>query len=65
VANGLYRSKWCDFVSFDPKPPPEMQLFIKRFERNDKEIYHLENEVETFLHEVDATVAALQKKFGE
>lgn len=57
--------KWCDFVSFEPNLPPEMQLFIKRFERNDKEIYHLENEVEIFLNEVEQTVNALQKKFGE
>lgn len=55
--------KWCDFVSFDPRLPEEMQLFISRLERDDKELKHVENEVEIFLNEVAATVAALQGKF--
>lgn len=57
--------KWCDYASFDPRMPEEMQVFVKRFERDDKEIHHLENEVEIFLHEVAATVAALKDKFNE
>lgn len=54
--------KWCDFVSYDPRMPEGLQLFIKRFHRDDKEIYHLENEVEIFLHDVDAKVNALKEK---
>lgn len=57
--------KWCDFVSYDPSQNDKMQLFIKRFERDEKEIKHLENEVEIFLNEVKATVEELEKKFGE
>lgn len=57
--------KWCDFVSFDPRLPEDMQLFIKRVHRNDKEIKHLENEVEIFLNEVEATLNELKKKFQE
>lgn len=57
--------KWCDFVSFDPTQRENMQLFIKRLERDEKEIKHLENEVEIFLNEVAATVDKLQNKFGE
>lgn len=53
--------KWCDFVSYNPRLPEDMQLFIKRFERDDKEIKHVENEVEIFLNEVADTVSALQK----
>lgn len=58
------RRKWCDFVSFDPRLPDDMQLFIKRVTVDPKEMKHIENEVEIFLHEVAATVEALKKKFG-
>jgi len=54
--------RFCDFVSFDPRLPEDMQLFIKRFERDDKEIKHIENEVEIFLNEVDETVKALLER---
>lgn len=57
------KRKWCDFVSYDPRMPEKMQLFIKRFERDDKELYHIENEVELFLNEVDTTTKALAAKF--
>jgi hypothetical protein len=57
------RRKWCDFMSFDPRLPDDMQRFIKRYEPDEKEIKHVENEVETFLHEVAATVEQLEKKF--
>ena len=57
------KRQWCDFVSFDPRLPEDMQLFIKRFTFPEKEIKHLENEVEIFLNEVHATVTALERKF--
>jgi putative phage-type endonuclease len=50
---------WCDFVSFDPRLPPEMQLFIKRLERDDKRIAELEEMVSDFLAELDEKVAKL------
>lgn len=55
--------QWCDFVSFDPTQRENMQLFIQRIERDDKEIHHLENEVEIFLNEVIASVEKLNNKF--
>ena len=36
---------WCDFVSYDPRLPPDLQLFIKRIPRDDKYIQLLESEV--------------------
>lgn len=54
--------KWCDFVSFDPRMPEDMQLFIKRFERDDAEIKQVEKAVEEFLREVGSTVDDLQTK---
>jgi len=51
--------KWCDFVSYDPRMPPELQLFIKRVVRDDKRIAELEGEVVKFLEEVDETAKKL------
>lgn len=54
---------WCDFVSFDPRMPPEMQVFIKRVHRDAGLIAELERETITFLSEIDNTVSRLQAKF--
>jgi putative phage-type endonuclease len=55
--------KWCDFMSFDPRLPDDMQRFIQRYTPDEQEIRHVENEVEIFLNEVAATVEQLQNKF--
>jgi putative phage-type endonuclease len=57
--------KWCDFVSFDPRLPEDMQLFVKRFHYDREEVKRIEDEVEIFLNEVSATVEALEKKFRQ
>jgi putative phage-type endonuclease len=43
---------WCDFVSFDPRMPSDLQLWVKRVERDDQLIAELEEQVEEFLAEV-------------
>jgi len=53
--------QWCDFVSFDPRLPEAMQLFVKRVPRNQAVIAELETAVREFLSELDAKVAALTK----
>ena len=53
--------KWCDFVSFDPRMPKELQLFIKRIDRDDAYIDMLEKEVVSFLKELDAKIEKLEK----
>jgi putative phage-type endonuclease len=50
---------WCDFVSYDPRMPEGLQLFIKRTVRDDKYIAELEEEVIQFLAEVDDKVNKL------
>jgi hypothetical protein len=55
--------QWCDFVSFNPELPEDMQLFIKRLHRNEDTIAKLEREVRIFLEEVDETVRELENKF--
>lgn len=54
---------WCDFVSFDPRLPEEMQLFVARIERDDKLIASLEKDVTDFLAELDAKVAGLRERY--
>jgi len=55
---------WCDFASFDPRLPEEIRLFVKRFHRDDARIAELEEEVRTFLFELDTTVRRLVKLYG-
>lgn len=54
---------WCDFVSFDPRLPPEKQIFIRRVERDDAMISELEREAKIFLAEIDETIAKLNRKY--
>lgn len=50
---------WCDFVSFDPRMPKNLRLFIRRFPRDEPMIAAVEMEVEQFLSEVEAMVEQL------
>ena len=52
--------KWCDFVSFDPRMPENLQIFVQRVERNDVYIKMLEEEVRVFLEEIDQKVEILR-----
>ena len=45
-------AKWCDFVSFDPRVPKDLQLFVVRVERDQEYIDAMEVEVKQFLSEV-------------
>lgn len=55
---------WCDFASFDPRLPEAMRLYVKRFYRDNERIAELEDEVRTFLFELDTTVSRLLKAYG-
>lgn len=55
--------QWCDFVSFDPRMPAEMQIDIRRVHRDPVVIAELEIEVRKFLGEVADTVERLEKQF--
>jgi putative phage-type endonuclease len=52
---------WCDFVSYDPRLPAHLQMFIKRVPADSARIGELEAEVKSFLTEVDDTIAKLSK----
>lgn len=55
--------EWCDFASFDPRLPGEMQLHVQRVERDDELLTEIETEVTTFLKEIADAVADLEAKF--
>lgn len=55
------RRQWCDFVSFDPRMPEDLQLLIVRYERDEEFVEELEKEVKSFLGEVDETVKKLEE----
>jgi len=57
--------QWCDFVSFNPSFPSEMQLYVQRVHRDDAMIAELEKEARIFLSEVDQTISKLTTKYRQ
>jgi putative phage-type endonuclease len=57
--------KFCDFVSYDPRMPENMRLFIKRMPRDDKRIAELEGEIAAFLLEMAVKLSELNSLYGE
>jgi putative phage-type endonuclease len=55
---------WCDYVSYDPRLPPRMQLYVKRVPRDLSHILELEDAVATFLAEIDQRVRDLGALYG-
>jgi putative phage-type endonuclease len=53
------KRQWCDFVSFDPRFPQHLQLYVTRVLRDDVMVKSLENEVAQFLDELGAMVTTL------
>ena len=53
--------KWCDFVSYDPRLPENLQLFVQRIELDEDYAKKLQNEVVMFLVEVNEKVEKLRK----
>jgi predicted phage-related endonuclease len=56
------RREWCDFVSFDPRLPNGLQLFIKRVEFDTEYAAMLEEEVIKFLDELDSKISKLNER---
>jgi putative phage-type endonuclease len=54
---------WCDFVSFDPRLPLEMQMHIRRVERDDDLVKEITAEVTQFLTELNEMVADLVARY--
>lgn len=57
--------EWCDFVSFDPRLPADLQLWTTRITPADGEIEAMEAAVIEFQRELDEKIAALRAKYQE
>ena len=55
-------AKWCDFVSFDPRLPDELQLLVVRLDRDEAYIQQIEEEVKQFLDEVEQIYSQLKAR---
>lgn len=53
--------KWCDFVSFDPRLPADLEMWIKRVDRDDALIADLAIEVGEFLDELEDCLNKLKR----
>lgn len=56
---------WCDFASFDPRLPLNMQLFVQRVPRDVGLILDLETEVSAFHDEIEAKLSELRRIYGQ
>lgn len=56
---------WCDFVSYDPRMPAVMQLFIRRLQRDDAALNSIRTAVTAFLDEAETTVTQLLSRYGQ
>lgn len=57
--------EFCDFVSFDPRLPERMQIYVQRVVVDPAMVWEIEQAVREFLSELDAKEAAILEKFGE
>jgi putative phage-type endonuclease len=53
--------QWVDFVSYDPRMPERLQLFVARYTPDLNYLRELEAEVTAFIAEVDAKVESLSR----
>jgi putative phage-type endonuclease len=55
-------TKWCDFVSFDPRMPERSQLLVVKVPRDPEFILQMETEIQIFLNEVEAEVNLMENQ---
>lgn len=56
--------RYVDFVSYDPRLPPHLTMFVCRLDRDDAAIAELETSVRAFLAEIDMKVDALNALYA-
>jgi putative phage-type endonuclease len=59
VAMACTGRQWVDLVSYDPRLPSHLQLFCRRFPRDEARIAEIEAKVVKFLEEVDDVLVRL------
>ena len=57
--------QWCDWISFDPRMPAEMQFHCVRVDRDPVLIAEMEAEARKLLAEIDETIGELRARFGK
>lgn len=55
--------EWCDFVSFDPRLPSELQLWVHRVPRNAETVAEIEEAVASFIAEMEGMLAELRARY--
>jgi len=55
--------KWCDFVSYDPRMPANLCMFVKRVEFDEKLANEMESEVLYFLEEMNKKLEQLRSLY--
>ena len=53
--------KWCDFVSYDPRFPAELQLSVKRVEFDEVEALQTREKVVSFVEEMEQLLAQIEQ----
>ena len=56
--------EWCDFVSFDPRLPDAMQMFVKTVPLDGDLSVEINQSVADFLAELDAMESEMRQKFN-
>ena len=56
---------WCDFVSYDPRMPENMWMFVQRVDRDEAYIEEIIKEVNLFLSELDTKISTLNQTYGD
>jgi len=54
--------KWCDFVSFDPRLPVDMQMFVRRVECDETLAAQIVTEVQAFIAEMETKIEQLKAR---
>jgi putative phage-type endonuclease len=54
--------KWCDFVSFDPRLPVDMQMFVRRVECDEALAAQIVTEVQAFIAEMETKIEQLKAR---
>lgn len=56
--------EWCDFVSFDPRLPGDMNFWSERVWADQKMQAEIESEVKAFIEEMEEKILKLREKFN-
>jgi putative phage-type endonuclease len=55
--------KWCDFVSYDPRMPVHMRMYVDRYHRDDTLIAEIREAVTTFEVELTEKIGQLHQAY--